>query len=36
MDGFTSGVDVLTGEVFTDLGTLTVPAKGSRVIELRR
>jgi hypothetical protein len=36
MAGFMSGVDVLTGEVFTDLGSLTVPAKGSRVIELRR
>jgi neopullulanase len=36
MNGFSSGVDVLTSEVFSDLSTLTVPAKGSRVIELRR
>ena len=36
MNGFSSGVDVLSGKVFSDLSTLTVPAKGSLVIELRR
>lgn len=36
MNGFSSGVGVLTSEVFSDLSTLTIPAKGSRVIELRR
>lgn len=33
--GFTTGVDILTDEVLTDLGSLTVPARGERVIELR-
>ncbi len=36
MNGFGTGLDILTGESLTDLGVIDVPAKGARVIELKR
>lgn len=35
MDGYRTGVDILTDETVSDLSEITVPARGARVIELR-
>lgn len=35
MDGYRTGLDILTDETLTDLTQISVPARGARVIELR-